>query len=59
MPLRQRFVVQLAITEVQWNQRLLVFESLCLTGGRTNSAVFAAKKRHFAGPSISTVVPAK
>jgi hypothetical protein len=25
MPLRQRFVVQLGITEVQWNQGLLDF----------------------------------
>jgi len=44
MPMRQQFVVQLGITEVQWNQSLLVIPVFFLTGCRTNVYDFAAKK---------------
>jgi len=44
MQVRQQFVVQLRITEVQWNQRLLVLGAILLAGRRTTIIGFAAKK---------------
>jgi hypothetical protein len=41
MPLRQRFVVQLGITEVQWNQGLLDFY-------RISPVLACPKNRRFA-----------
>src|ERR1051326_1262170 len=48
MLLRQQFVVQLGITEVQWNQCLLVFRAILRTRPLNRLHGFAAKKR-FAG----------
>jgi hypothetical protein len=59
MPLRQQFVVQLAITEVQWNQRLLIPRAIGCQAGRIDFTVFAAKRAISPGPSMSMAVPAK
>jgi hypothetical protein len=44
MLLRQQFVVQLAITEVQWNQRLLVLRAFCWQAAEPTSMVLPPKK---------------
>jgi hypothetical protein len=48
MLLRQQFVALPGITEVQWNQRLLVFGVILSQNQRTEIHGFAAKKP-FAG----------
>ena len=59
MPPRQQFVVQLGITEVQWNQRLLVSRGHFDGGTLVRPHRFAAKS-DFAGPAImSQAAPAK
>jgi len=59
MLLRQQFVVQLGITEVQWNQRLLVFDYLCWAGDRPDFQCFCGQKAISPRPSMSTTGPAK
>lgn len=44
MLVRQQFVVQLTITEVQWNQRLLVFRAILRQPAEPDIYGFAAKK---------------
>jgi hypothetical protein len=58
MLLRQQFVALPGITEVQWNQRLLVFGVILSQSQRTQIHGFAAKKA-FAGASRSGKSPAK
>jgi hypothetical protein len=59
MLLRQQFVVQLAITEVQWNQRLLVLRAILAGKRQTQHRWFCRKKSISPGPSVKTAAPAK
>ena len=59
MLMRQQFVVQLRITEVQWNQRLPVLCAILSVGCRTNPRQFCRKKAFRRGHPWETAAPTK
>jgi hypothetical protein len=57
MLLRQQFVVQPGITEVQWNQRLPVLAAV-LHARRLNLLTLFCHPKWFAGPSVGQTAQA-